>query len=80
MLIVNSIFILLYFPIDISDVENPPVANVVIECAIESKVGIPNIQRRTAQRTVKKKYIAPIIIAIWPALGKTFSDVSEDSV
>ena len=40
-LIVNSIFILSYFPIDISDVEKPPVASVVIACAIESKVDIP---------------------------------------
>ncbi len=51
--IVNSIFILLYFPIDMSDVENPPVASVVIEWAIESKVGIPNIQRSKAQSIVK---------------------------
>ena len=56
-LIVNSIFTLLYFPIDISDVENPPVANVVIECAIESKVGIPNIQSNKAQRIVKKNIL-----------------------
>ena len=79
-LIVNSIFTLLYFPIDISDVEKPPVASVVIEWAIESKVGIPNIQRSKAQSIVKKKYINPIMLAIWPALGKTFSDASEDSV
>jgi len=70
--IINSIFTLLYFAIDISDVENPPVANVVIECAIESKVGIPNNQSNRAQRIVREAYIIPIILAICPALGKTF--------
>ena len=79
-LIVNSIFILSYFPIDISDVENPPVASVVIEWAIESKVDIPNIQSNRAQSIVRTKYIIPIILAIWAALGKTFSDESADSV
>ena len=29
---------------------------------------------------VKKKYIIPMILAICPALGKTFSDESDDSV
>ena len=31
-------------PIDLLCVENPPVAKVVIECAILSKIDIPNIQ------------------------------------
>ena len=63
--IINSIFTLLYFAIDISDVENPPVASVVIECAIESKVGIPDNQSNRSQRKVRDAYIIPKILAIW---------------
>ena len=57
-------FILLYFPIDISDVENPPVANVVIECAIASKLGIPKNQSKEAHNNVKNRSIPGQVISI----------------
>ena len=43
-LAIISIFELLKKPIDSLWVENPPVAIVVIECAILSNTDIPNIQ------------------------------------
>ena len=77
---ISVYFTLLYFAIDISDVEKPPVAKVVIACAIASKKFIPKKYSRKAQIKVRKKYIIPMILAICPALGNTFSDESEDSV
>ena len=43
-------------PIDSSWVENPPVAIVVMACAIPSKRFIPTTQYEIAQIVVKKKY------------------------
>ena len=57
-------------------VEYPPVASVVIACAIESNIGIPAPHNINDHKTVNVIYTILIPAAKLAALGTTLSGVS----